>query len=424
MDAADPQVQKAIYESLHRVPSGAEASGSGGIGRELKRTTSEGGFGRVDSLRRSGISPAASKCGNVPVTQIRFRRNASLSQQSAFSRQPSTLSRQQSGISRRGSLNLSRQASSRIERSATEPPPREDSELEEVVERDIVLQTKADALTFHDIAGLETAKKLLTEAITLPLLMPDFFTGIREPWKGVLLFGPPGSGKTLLARALASTESIQFFNCPSSTLTSKYRGDSEKLVRAVFMTARKSAPSIVFFDEADALISKRGTVDEHEASRRFKSEVLQQMDGVASDSNHVMVLATSNCPWDIDEAILRRFEKRIFIPLPDYDARKAALQLHLRGIKCAKDVDLEALAECTEGYSCADIRLICKDASMMFMRKWIGDKSPDEILKCKDKGHLNAVVTMEDFHKALDKSTPSVRGVDRYKRWAASNGCL
>ena len=158
-----------------------------------------------------------------------------------------------------------------------ESPKREDSELKEVVEQEIVLHAKSNAVTFHDIAGLDTAKKLLTEAITLPLLMPDFFTGIREPWKGVLLFGPPGSGKTLLAKALASTESIQFFNCPSSTLTSKYRGDSEKLVRTVFSMARKNAPSIVFFDEADALISKRGAADEHEASRRFKSEVLQQV---------------------------------------------------------------------------------------------------------------------------------------------------
>jgi len=303
-------------------------------------------------------------------------------------------------------------------------PIKEDAELKEVIEQEIVLQTKSSALTFRDIAGLDTAKKLLTEAITLPLLMPDFFTGIREPWKGVLLFGPPGTGKTMLAKALASTESIQFFNCPSSTLTSKYRGDSEKLVKTVFSMARENAPSIVFFDEADALISRRGMADEHEASRRFKSEVLQQMDGVASNSNHVMVLATSNCPWDIDEAILRRFEKRIYIPLPDYDSRKATLQLHLQSVKCAKDVDLEALAECTEGYSCADIRLVCKDASMMFMRKWIRDKSPDEILKCKDEGYLNAIVTMEDFHKALDKSTPSVRGVDRYKQWAATYGCL
>ena len=149
--------------------------------------------------------------------------------------------------------------------------------MKDVVERSILLPSAAERITFDSVAGLDGAKRLLTEAIALPLLMPDFFTGIREPWKGVLLFGPAGTGKTLLAKALASTDSIRFFNCPSSALTSKYRGDSEKLVRAVFSAARKAAPSIVFFDEADALISKRGTVDEHEASRRFKSEVLQQV---------------------------------------------------------------------------------------------------------------------------------------------------
>lgn len=186
--------------------------------------------------------------------------------------------------------DATQQRSRRLGRSMSERPnleqqnfrksvsemPSHNSELQAVIEHDIVLPT-ANGVTFKDIAGLDTAKRLLTEAITLPLLMPDFFTGIREPWKGVLLFGPPGSGKTLLAKALASTDTIHFFNCPSSTLTSKFRGDSEKLVRAVFTVARKNAPSIVFFDEADALISKRGTADEHEASRRFKSEMLQQV---------------------------------------------------------------------------------------------------------------------------------------------------
>ena len=149
--------------------------------------------------------------------------------------------------------------------------------MKDIIEQSILLPSATKRITFDSIAGLDDAKRLLTEAITLPLLMPDFFTGIREPWRGVLLFGPAGTGKTLLAKALASTNSIHFFNCPSSSLTSKYRGDSEKLIQAVFSAARKAAPSIVFFDEADALISKRGTADEHEASRRFKSEVLQQV---------------------------------------------------------------------------------------------------------------------------------------------------
>lgn len=189
---------------------------------------------------------------------------------------------------------------------------------------------------------------LIISKVSQILLESDWMVGIRSPWKGVLLFGPRQTGKTLLAKAIASNESLTFFNCPSSSLTSKYRGESEKLIRKLFEMARDRAPSVIFFDEADALVSKRGTHDEHEASRRFKSELLQQvmrrfcplylrvvqMEGVSSieddPKKHVMVLASSNCPWDIDSAVLRRFEKRIYIPLPNRTYIKAALELHLK----------------------------------------------------------------------------------------------
>jgi len=234
-----------------------------------------------------------------------------------------------------------------------------------------------------DIAGLADAKRLLEEAVVLPLWMPEFFQGIRRPWKGVLMFGPPGTGKTMLAKAVASECGTTFFNVTASTLASKYRGESERMVRCLFHMSRAAAPSTIFIDEVDALCTSRGAAGEHESSRRVKSELLVQIDGVtAADpgpQRQVMLLAATNFPWDLDEALRRRLEKRIYIPLPDAFARKARraarapalaltrvqdlISINLRGVEVSPDVDLDDVARRTEGYSGDDLTNICRDAS-------------------------------------------------------------
>jgi katanin p60 ATPase-containing subunit A1 len=318
-----------------------------------------------------------------------------------------------------------------------------DTVMRDVVQHDL-------GVAFSDIAALGEAKRLLSEAVILPLAMPEFFTGIREPWKGVLLFGPPGTGKTLLAKAVCALNQSSFFSCPSSSLVSKFRGESEKIVRCLFEAARCMAPAVVFLDEVDALVGSRGESGEHEASRRLKTEIFSQMDGIASSNNsgsssgtkegeggapgagRVMVLATTNCPWDLDEAIRRRLEKRIFIPLPDKAARVDLFSICLKGITLGNDVDVAHLASLGEGYSGADIHVVCRDAAMMPMRRMlehVGDPTHVAAFvaaQTRDEDGRTQVeeVSMADFVAALKNTRPSVAAgaSERYAKWEREYG--
>ncbi|OAJ43773.1 hypothetical protein BDEG_27093 [Batrachochytrium dendrobatidis JEL423] len=248
-------------------------------------------------------------------------------------------------------------------------------ELAAIITRDIFVQNPN--VKWSDIAGLASSKRLIKEAIVFPIKFPSLFTGILKPWKGILMFGPPGTGKTMLAKAVATECQTTFFNISASSVVSKWRGDSEKLVRVLFELARYHAPSTIFLDELESIMGQR-TSDggEHEGSRRMKTELLIQMDGLAKGNEHVFLLGASNLPWDLDVAMLRRLEKRILIDLPDKDSRKTIFQSLLPAdmiddsdVRVVGDLDYEALASLTKGYSGSDINLVCREAAMRPLRK-------------------------------------------------------
>lgn len=223
---------------------------------------------------------------------------------------------------------------------------------------------------WSDVAGLEGAKEALKEAVILPIRFPHLFTGKRIPWKGILLFGPPGTGKSYLAKAVATeANNSTFFSVSSSDLVSKWLGESEKLVKNLFELARQHKPSIVFIDEVDSLCSSRSD-NESESARRIKTEFLVQMQGVGNDNDGILVLGATNIPWVLDAAIRRRFEKRIYIPLPEESARHVMFKLHLGNTPhCLSEEDFRALANKTDGYSGADISIVVRDALMQPVRK-------------------------------------------------------
>ncbi|KAL4626319.1 hypothetical protein ACB092_05G087400 [Castanea dentata] len=304
-----------------------------------------------------------------------------------------------------------------------------DADLAAMLERD-VLET-SPGVRWDDVAGLSEAKRLLEEAVVLPLWMPEYFQGIRRPWKGVLMFGPPGTGKTLLAKAVATECGTTFFNVSSATLASKWRGESERMVRCLFDLARAYAPSTIFIDEIDSLCNSRGASGEHESSRRVKSELLVQVDGVNNSSTSedgtrkiVMVLAATNFPWDIDEALRRRLEKRIYIPLPNFESRKELIRINLKTVEVAPDVDIDDVARRTEGYSGDDLTNVCRDASLNGMRRKIAGKTRDEIKSMPKDEISKDPVAMCDFEEAITKVQRSVSAsdIERHEKWFSEFG--
>ncbi|XP_032593141.1 spastin isoform X2 [Drosophila grimshawi] len=271
-----------------------------------------------------------------------------------------------------------------------------------------------------DIAGQDVAKQALQEMVILPSVRPELFTGLRAPAKGLLLFGPPGNGKTLLARAVATECSATFLNISAASLTSKYVGDGEKLVRALFAVARHMQPSIIFIDEVDSLLSERSS-NEHEASRRLKTEFLVEFDGLPGnpDGDRIVVLAATNRPQELDEAALRRFTKRVYVSLPDVQTRELLLNRLLQKQGSPLDSDaLGRLAKITEGYSGSDLTALAKDAALEPIRELNVEQ-----VKCLDISAMRQI-TEKDFHNSLKRIRRSVapQSLNSYEKWSQDYG--
>lgn len=269
-------------------------------------------------------------------------------------------------------------------------------------------------ISFEDIAGQETAKQALREMIVLPSLNPDLFQGLLSPPKGLLLFGPPGNGKTLLAKAVAAKTDSTFLCITASTLTSKWVGEGEKLVKALFAVAKKLQPSVIFVDEIDSILRERKET-EHEASRRLKTEFFIEMDGVKNDSNdRIIIIGATNRPQELDEAILRRFSKRIYVGLPDHHARKTLLKnLMSTQVNSLTHSDLEEIAKMTVRYSGSDLTGLAKEAALNPLRELT-----DEQLKAIDRGSIRGI-RFSDFVLALKSIRPSLTmdTLDSFQKW-------
>ena len=299
------------------------------------------------------------------------------------------------------------------------------------------LVTEMPNVSWDDVAGLENAKQALKEAVILPIQYPQLFEGKRQPWKGILLYGPPGTGKSYLAKAAATETKGRFFSVSAANIVSKFMGESERLIKALFELARKNKPAVIFIDEIDSVLSAR-TDGENEATRRLKTEFLIQMQGVGKDDKGILVLGATNIPWGLDPAVRRRFQKKIYISLPESKARKLMLKLNLGDTyNDLTDEQFGILGDLTEGYSGSDIYNLTQDAIYGPLRKCqraTHFKHLDErhIVPCSpsdpgaiemkindiaDPGSLVApVVTFEDFILSLQKMKPTVSQADLEKQ--------
>ena len=281
-----------------------------------------------------------------------------------------------------------------------------------------IVETKPN-VKFDDIIGLTQAKQILKEIIILPSLRPDLFTGLRSPPKGMLLFGPPGVGKTMLAKAVATECNCTFFNISASSLTSKYLGESEKLVRALFDLAKEKQPSVIFIDEIDSILSKRSD-NENEAVKRLKTQFLIEFDGVGSNpSTKSLIIGATNRPQDLDSAVLRRLPKRIYIsPFDETERVQFIKQIMRTNEYSISDEEFGYIAKLTSNYSNSDLKELCREAVYEAIRE-------TDINKLTQLESLRPTV-YDDFIKAIRmvRGTLSEEILSDVIRWNESYGAL
>ncbi|XP_031300855.2 fidgetin-like protein 1 [Camelus dromedarius] len=275
-------------------------------------------------------------------------------------------------------------------------------------------------VSWDDIAGLEFAKATIKEVVVWPMVRPDIFTGLRGPPKGILLFGPPGTGKTLIGKCIASQSGATFFCISASSLTSKWVGEGEKMVRALFAVARCQQPAVIFIDEIDSLLSQRGD-GEHESSRRIKTEFLVQLDGAATSAeDRVLVVGATNRPQEIDEAARRRLAKRLYIPLPEAPAREQIVTSLMSRERCQLSAEeVQRVVQRSQGFSGADMTQLCREASLGPIRSLqaadIATVTPDQVRP----------IAYSDFENAFRTVRPSVspKDLELYEDWNRTFGC-
>ncbi|KAI3919577.1 hypothetical protein MKX01_018400 [Papaver californicum] len=293
-----------------------------------------------------------------------------------------------------------------------------ENEFEKKLLADVIPPTDI-GVTFEDIGALENVKDTLKELVMLPLQRPELFCKGRltKPCKGILLFGPPGTGKTMLAKAVATEAGANFINISMSSITSKWFGEGEKYVKAVFSLASKIAPSVVFVDEVDSMLGRRENPGEHEAMRKMKNEFMVNWDGLRTkDKERVLVLAATNRPFDLDEAVIRRLPRRLMVNLPDSTNRSKILKVILAKEDLSSDLDLDAVASMTDGYSGSDLKNLCVTAAHCPIREILekekkektaalaAGKSPPALSVSSDIRPLN----MDDFKNAHEQVGASV----------------
>ncbi|NXI48665.1 FIGL1 protein, partial [Galbula dea] len=275
-------------------------------------------------------------------------------------------------------------------------------------------------VNWDDIAGVEFAKATIKEIVVWPMLRPDIFTGLRGPPKGILLFGPPGTGKTLIGKCIACQSGATFFSISASSLTSKWVGEGEKMVRALFAVARCQQPAVIFIDEIDSLLSQRGD-GEHESSRRIKTEFLVQLDGATTSSeDRILVVGATNRPQEIDEAARRRLVKRLYIPLPEASARKQIVTRLMSKEHCSlNEEEIDLIVKKSNGFSGADMTQLCREASLGPIRSLqsmdIATIMPDQVRP----------IAFLDFESAFKTVRPSVssKDLELYETWNQTFGC-
>ncbi|KAM1229070.1 hypothetical protein ACFX13_008291 [Malus domestica] len=274
-------------------------------------------------------------------------------------------------------------------------------------------------VSFDDIGALENVKDTLKELVMLPLQRPELFTKgqLTKPCKGILLFGPPGTGKTMLAKAVATEAGANFINISMSSITSEWFGEGEKYVKAVFSLASKIAPSVVFVDEVDSMLGRRENPGEHEAMRKMKNEFMVNWDGLRTkDKERVLVLAATNRPFDLDEAVIRRLPRRLMVNLPDGQNREKILRVVLAKEDLETDVDLEAVANMTDGYSGSDLKNLCVAAAHLPIREILEKEKKERSLALAENRPVPELycstdirpLKMEDFKHAHDQVCASV----------------